>query len=60
MQFHNTGTGAEQNARNALLGHGTYRDHYGEVCTQIANELEKIEKAFRTIQVPGQILESTH
>ena len=31
-------------AKNALVEHGTYREHFEHICNQIANELETIEK----------------
>ena len=60
VQSHNTGTEAEQIGRDALLKHGTYREHFENVCTQIANELEKIEEAFRAIQEPEETQLSQH
>ena len=50
VQSHNTGTEADQIARNARREHGTFKQHFESVCTQIADELENLEATLPTIQ----------
>ena len=53
IQSHSRGTEATEIARNALLEHGTYREHFNKVCDQISDELEKIEEAFGAARETG-------
>ena len=53
VHSHSRGTEANEIARNALLEHGTYREHFNKVCDQISDELEKIEEAFGATQETG-------
>lgn len=41
---HVGGSEAEQLAQNALMEHETFANHFRHVCTQVADELETIEK----------------
>ena len=53
IQSHSRGTEATEIARNALLEHCTYREHFNKVCDQISDELEKIEEAFGAARETG-------
>ena len=53
VQSHSRGTEADEIARNALVEHGTYREHFKHVCDQIADELEMIEEACKAAQGIG-------
>ena len=44
-QAHGGGSEAGEIAQRALVEHGTYRKHFEQVCHQIAEELEQIERA---------------
>ena len=44
VQSHIGGTEADEIARNALVEHGSYREHFEHICNQIAKELEQIEE----------------
>ena len=44
VQSHIGGTEADEIARNALVEHGSYREHFENICNQIAKELEQIEE----------------
>ena len=50
VHSHSGGTEAQELARNALLVHRTYREHFEHVCNQIADELEKIEENCKELQ----------
>ena len=54
VQSHNAGTEADQIARNARREHGTFKEHFESICTQIADELENIEGALTAIQRRGE------
>lgn len=43
---HVGGSDAEQLAQDALMEHETFANHFRHVCTQVADELEMIEKHF--------------
>jgi hypothetical protein len=47
---HASGSEAEQLAQNALMEHETFANHFRHVCTQVADELETIEKIYNTQQ----------
>ena len=53
VQSHSRGTEADEIARNALVEHGTYREHFKHVCDQIADDLEMIEEACKAAQGIG-------
>ena len=42
---HLGGSGADAMSIRALVEHGTYRKHFEEVCSKVAQELEEIEEA---------------
>ena len=44
VKGHTGGGDADQLAQDALMEHGTFTDHFRHVCTQVADELETIEK----------------
>lgn len=48
-QAHNSGRKAGEIAERALMEYDTYREHFEQVCSQIAKELEQIERAFATL-----------
>ena len=48
VQAHSGSREADEIAKRALTEHGTYRKHFEQVCRQIAEELEEIERAFAT------------
>ncbi len=45
---HSGGSEAEQLAQDALIEHETYGNHFRHICTQVAEELEKIEQCFKS------------
>ena len=50
VHSHSGGTAADEIARNALVEHGTYREHFERICSYIATELEEIEEVLTSLQ----------
>lgn len=46
LKGHVGGSEANQLAHEALMNHETYANHFQHICTQVADELETIEKLF--------------
>ena len=47
---HRGGAEADEIARNALVEHGTYREHFEHICNQIAKELDDIEETLTAVR----------
>ena len=50
VHSHIGGREADEIARNAIVEHGTYREPFEGICTQIARELEDIEEVLTSVQ----------
>ena len=50
VHSHSGGKEADEIARNVIVEHGTYREHFERICTQIARELEDIEEILTSVQ----------
>jgi hypothetical protein len=49
LKGHVGGSDAERLTREALQRHGTFRDHFRDVCRQVVEDLEVIEALFGTL-----------